>query len=451
MASIRKRYSTTVILDRGNTRLRLNCTTFLARAGKSVSLFEQSSSEIGGRARTLVHEGFYLNQGPHAFFPADVGAPILQELGVHYTGGKPPAEGLGIRDAKKYRLLTNSGSAAMPPTNQSGSGEIFAQFFELLNKTDFTELENVSVQEWIEKNIHDADAIALMKALISLTSYGNDPSIQSAGSTLHQLHLYGLGGVMYLDRGWQTLVDGLVSAAKNAKARIVMGKKATKVQRSGSGWQVTLVDQSQVSAKILVIASGPNEAQALFHDGEKPEALSKAVKEAKPVRLACLDVALSSLPQKDTLFALGIDSPLYYSVHSAYAELAPPNGALIHVAKYLGTSIKPNPKEDEKELEDLLDLLQPGWRQVVVKKRPLPSMVVSNTLVTAANGRLSGRADPKIEEKLYVVGDWVGQEGLLSNGSFASAKRAAQLIQNELAGDLRDSGQKPPITDTLPS
>jgi hypothetical protein len=102
------------------------------------------------------------------------------------------------------------------------------------------------------------------------------------------------------------------------------------------------------------------------------------------------------------------------------------------VAKYLGTSIKPNPKEDEKELEDLLDLLQPGWRQVVVKKRPLPSMVVSNTLVTAANGGLSGRADPKIEEKLYVVGDWVGPEGLLSNSSFASAKRAAQLIMNLL-------------------
>src|SRR5437867_13176974 len=96
----------------------LTVTALLARAGKSVTLFEQSSSEIGGRARTLVHEGFYFNQGPHAFFPADVGAQILQELGVHYVGGKPPAEGLVMRDAKKYRLLTNSGSAAMPPIIQ---------------------------------------------------------------------------------------------------------------------------------------------------------------------------------------------------------------------------------------------------------------------------------------------------------------------------------------------
>lgn len=304
---------------------------------------------------------------------------------------------------------------------------------------------------WVDRNFHDVDSIALMKALISLTTYANDPDIQGAGSALHQFHVYNQGGVMYLDRGWQTLVDGLVEVAKNAKVRIVMGKKATKLQRNDSGWLVTLSDHSQISAKILVIATGPHEAEALFHEGERPEALSKAVKEAKPVRLACLDVALSSLPQKDALFALGIDSPLYFSVRSASAELAPPNGALIHVAKYLGTSIKPNPREDEKELEELLDLMQAGWREVVVKRRPLPSMVVSNALVTAANGGLSGRPDPRIDNGLYIVGDWVGSEGLLSNASFASAKRAAQLIKNELAGDSRSVGKKPSISDSVSS
>ena len=55
---------------------------------------------------------------------------------------------------------------------------------------------------------------------------------------------------------------------------------------------------------------------------------------------------LGSLPDKDALFALGIDSPLYFSVHCAYAKLAPEGGALIHVSKYLGTSIQPKPRED---------------------------------------------------------------------------------------------------------
>ena len=82
-------------------------------------------------------------------------------------------------------------------------------------------------------------------------------------------------------------------------------------------------------------------------------------------------------------------------------------------------------------MRTVLDLLQPGWRQVLVKKRPLPSMVVSNAVVNAATGGLAGRPDAKIADNLYIVGDWVGKEGLLSNASVASAKHAAHLILNE--------------------
>jgi hypothetical protein len=88
-------------------------------------------------------------------------------------------------------------------------------------------------------------------------------------------------------------------------------------------------------------------------------------------------------------------------------------------------------QENQPELEEFLDLLQPGWREVLVKKRPLPNMVVSNALVTAADGGLGGRPDPRIADNLYIVGDWVGMDGLLSNASVASSKRADQLILNE--------------------
>src|SRR5439155_9221482 len=88
----------------------------------------------------------------------------------------------------------------------------------------------------------------------------------------------------------------------------------------------------------------------------------------------CLDVALSKLPNPHRLFALGIDRPLYYSVNSAYAQLTPSGGALIHVAKYGGDPAA------EPELERLLDDMQPGWRDVVVHRRFLPAMVVSNAI-----------------------------------------------------------------------
>jgi phytoene dehydrogenase-like protein len=299
---------------------------------------------------------------------------------------------------------------------------------------DFSQLDGVTEQEWLNKNIHDINDAEIIKTIIRLNTYANDPDTQSIGPVLHQIYVASqAGGVMYLDGGWQTLVDGLLTVAKNANARIVMGKKAIRVKRTtddSSGWQVLLDDKTEVFAKTVVIAAGPNDAYSLFDDNERPDVLSKAAKEAKPIRLVCLDVALSSLPDKDTLFALGVDRPLYFSVHSAYAKLAPKDGALIHVAKYLGTSIQPMPREDQPELEEFLDLLQPGWRQVLVKKRPLPNMVVSNALVTAAEGGLGGRPDTKIADKLYIVGDWVGKEGIVSNASVASAKRASQQILN---------------------
>jgi phytoene dehydrogenase-like protein len=403
----------------------LTTAALLARSGKAVGLLEHSSREIGGRARTADIEGFYFNQGPHALYLTDATDSILKEIGITYTGGIPAGRGYLISGGKK-REIAGDYSSWLSGKNDG------SQFFISPTQMDFSQLERVTEQEWLDKNIHDINDAEIIKTIIRLNTYANDPDIQSIGPVLHQIYVGSRAGVMYLDGGWQTLIDGLLTVAKNAKAKIVMGKKAIRVKRNdSSGWQVLLDNKTEVSAKIVVIAAGPMDAYSLFDDNDRPDVLSKIAKEAKPIRLVCLDVALSSLPDKDTLFALGVDHPLYFSVHSAYAKLAPKGGALIHVAKYLGTSIQPKPREDQPELEAFLDLLQPGWRQVLVKKRPLPNMVVSNALVTAADGGLSGRPNPRIAENLYIVGDWVGKEGLLSNASVASAKRASQLILNE--------------------
>jgi phytoene dehydrogenase-like protein len=417
----------------------LTTAALLARSGKAVTLFERSSKEIGGRARSTEVDGFFLNQGPHALFLTDATDSILKEIGITFTGGIAAGKGKSylIIGGEKHEISggydswLSSGKSDGTLVETDGS-----KFFRSPTEMDFSQLEGVTVKEWLEKNFQDTNDAEIIKAILRLNTYGNDPEIQSIGSALRQIYVNGReGGVMYVDGGWQTLVDGLLTVAKSANARIVMDKKATSVKRtadsSSSEWQVLLSDKTQVSAKIVVIAAGPLDAYSLFDEKDRPEVLSKAAKAAKPVRLVCLDVALSSLPDRDALFALGIDRPLYFSVHSTYAKLAPEGGALIHVAKYLGTSIAPKPREDQPELEELLDLMQPGWREVLVKKRPLPSMVVSNAVVTAADGGLAGRPDTKIADNLYIVGDWVGKDGLLSNASVASAKHAAHLILNE--------------------
>lgn len=80
----------------------LTAATFLARTGKSVTILERYS-ESGGRARTSLSNGFYLNQGPHAVYPAGPGVRILKELGISYTGKSVTTDGYYVlKQGQKY-------------------------------------------------------------------------------------------------------------------------------------------------------------------------------------------------------------------------------------------------------------------------------------------------------------------------------------------------------------
>ena len=61
----------------------LTTAALLARSGKAVTLFEHSSREIGGRARTTDIDNFYFNQGPHALCLTDATDSILKEIGIN--------------------------------------------------------------------------------------------------------------------------------------------------------------------------------------------------------------------------------------------------------------------------------------------------------------------------------------------------------------------------------
>jgi phytoene dehydrogenase-like protein len=423
----------------------LTAAIILARAGRSVIVFEQSS-KVGGRARTDNIDGFYFNQGPHALYVSGAGAKVLRELGITYRGNPPPSPQYLIKHDMKYQQAASFSSILTTKLLKGlGSKIELIRFFSSLSKVNFREIQDITVEEWLKKKIHHRDVFELLITLCRVVTYANDPEIQSAGATLSQLQIAISGaGVIYLDGGWQTLVNGLISEALKANVRINTGKRVSSVKQAVIDtststtttmplWKIHVSDGSSILTSTLVLAGSPADVQGLFRDS-KPDFLSHIVDERRrrtnPARAACLDMALSTLPNPSVPFALGIDSPLFLSVHSVSAKLAPKGGALIHVMKYLGSSHEPNPKNDRLELEAFLDLIQSGWRDVVVRLRFLPSMVVYNAIVTAEQGGTLGRPEAKVPEteNLYIVGDWIGSEGLLADASFASAKCAAQQI-----------------------
>jgi phytoene dehydrogenase-like protein len=414
----------------------LAAAAFLARAGRAVTLYEQASA-VGGLARTADREGYRFNFGPHALYRGGPAAPILRDLGVTWSGKKPPTAGFGLVDGQCERLPVGPLSLMGTKLLSAATKVEYLSLLMKVMRLDPGPLHAISVRDWLEREVRHEELRALLAMLVNVTTYTADHARLSMGAAAVQLRLGLKEGVTYLDGGWQTLVDGLRRSALTAGATILADTRVAAVLRdsvSGAVRAVRLADGTEQVADAVVIAAGPREARALVERSEET-ILPRWEAEAIPVRVACLDVALRSLPRPELNPVFGVDRPLYLSVHSLAAKLAPAGGALIHVMKYLRADEPTDPHEDERELLGLLDLAQPGWREQLVTRRFLPKLIVSHRLVEAARGGLAGRSGPVVPgvPGLYVAGDWVGPVGMLADGALASARRAAELIVAEPA------------------
>lgn len=438
--AVQPKRSDTVIVGGGPAGLA--AATYLARAGQSVTLYEQAS-ETGGRARSFEQAGYQLNLGAHALYRAGAGVRVLRELGVAFSGGVPPQSGPALRDGQVYPL-PGSPLATLTTRLLSAPAKLeLAAFMLRLGRIEPRAFDRMTIAEWLANHVRHADLRAIVATLFRLTTYTNEPERASAGAALAQLRT-ALRGVYYLDGGWGTLVEGLAAAATGAGARIVRGAGVGQIERDHDQRVrgARLADGSLHEANAVLLAVGPREADTLLGDGG-PSA-PRWAEAALPGRAAALDLALRALPRPRARALLGIDQPLYLSVISATAKVAPTGGALIQSIKYLRSADVNDPRADERDLENLMDRVQPGWREVLVYRRFLPHLTVTNAVPLAATGGLSGRPTAAVSAipGLFLAGDWVGGEGMLVDAALASARRAArEILRAGAAGDRTDAAR----------
>ncbi len=395
--------------------------TYLARGGRRVTVLERAS-RLGGRARSRNTSGFHLNLGPHALYARGAGARILRELRVPFSGGIPRPSGyVAVLGDAVHSLPTDFVSLVATDLLRPSAKVEYARALVGLTRWDAASLMGVSLSTWLDDMGLQPEVRAVVEAFVRITTYVHAPERLSAGAAIRQLRS-ALDRVYYLDGGWQTLVTGLANVAEASGVTIQCGARVTKVAHDdGEIHGVELHGGGFIRARDVVIAAGPGDVRALIDDDSFARSLT-------PVRLACLDLGLAALPSRRRIVALGIDRPLYLAVHSQAAKLAPAGGAVVHVARYLTPAEEPRSDAVEAELEAYADLIQPGWREVVVERRFLPSMVVTHALVEASNaGRRPEPAVPAFTG-LHVVGDWVGPEGMLADAALASARAAAMGV-----------------------
>jgi phytoene dehydrogenase-like protein len=400
---------------------------FAARAGARVTVFERLS-ESGGRARTRTDDGFAFNMGPHALYLEGPAIRALRELGIEPAGNAPATSGgFGWLGGRLHALP--AGAVSLMTTGLLGVADKL-ELAGLLSRVARLEEHAGSaetVDEFFAREIRSERVRGLLRAFVRTTSYSAMTDRIAARPAIVQV-ARGLGaGVRYLDHGWQSLVDALERRALEAGAELRRSVKVERVTHDGTVRGIELAGGERCAADAVILAGGPEELRGLVDDGRHP-VFTRALEKALPVRAACLDLGLSSLPNPKHLFTMGIDRPLYYSVHSAAAKLAPEGQAAVCLVRYLRAEERPTREELEADFHPLLDALQPGWRERVVTHKLLRELVVSHDLPQAALGGLSGRTPGPVSgiANLHLAGDWIGPEGMLADAAFASAKAAAR-------------------------
>jgi phytoene dehydrogenase-like protein len=389
----------------------------LAQRGARVTVFE-AAGELGGRARTVVRDGYSFNLGAHALYRRGAGWRVRRCLDVKVTGGTVSRTALAlVRDG-----------ALLPGRALIRDGGEVARLSARLIRQELHGLSDSSVTGWLDDQAPGPGARQVFEALVRLTTYTAEHDRLSIDAAATQFRIGARGSVRYLDGGWRSLVRALRAAAERAGAVVAAGDRVLEVEHDDRVRAVRLASGRRLRVDGAVLAvGGPGAARALTGDGPGAEVLARWEAQAVPVRAACLDLALSRAP-RPRLYAIGLDEPTYASVHSTWGALAPPGSALVHTAWYLREGDAP--EAARARLEALLDLAQPGWRGLIVHERFLPRMEVTAGMPLASAGGLPGRPGPLVPgvEGLAVAGDWVGGEGLLADASFASAERAAALL-----------------------
>jgi glycine/D-amino acid oxidase-like deaminating enzyme len=396
---------------------------FASKGGACVLLLE-ASPVFGGRARTRIVSGYHFNQGAHAFYCGGFLDNALQDLGVDLTGNVPAlAAGFFVNDDKLHHApFSAAGLASTMLLSDAEKSEMALLFRRLRDRSTETP-PGMSSKDALAALSQSSRVRSVLAAMVRLTSLVHAPKAAEGLALLDQLRGGLTRNVLYLDGGWGTMIHGLTSACVELGACLRSSSRVASVEQ-GPPWRTTLADGTALTARAVILAVNPAQATVLYPVLKDLDGTTDVV----PAKVACLDIGLTSLPRSNILFALGVDRPLYFSVHSAAARLAPKGAALVHAMRYLEPGEKPDRSQLIAELEEFIDLTQPGWRDYERARQFLPAMPVISSIPLAAKGGMNRRPGVVVKdaEGLFISGDWVGSVALLADAAAVTGRSAGE-------------------------
>lgn len=391
----------------------------LARRGVRVTVFERTDS-FGGRARTDTQEGAKWNLGPRALYRGGHAERVLRACDFTLRGAPPKTRGYALARSSLHTLPTSALSLLVTDLFDAKSKWEALGLLAGLSKLRADGDE--SFGNFLVRTVRSPDVRALLALFVRLATYTHPVESLRAADALSQLALATGPGVLYLDGGWQTLVDQATRELERAGGSLVREARATRVivDEGPEGPRATglVVDEREARFDAVILAVDPKAAAKLVPEDA---AISRVAANACKVHAACLDLRLQGVV-RDATVLFGVDEPVYVSMHSSAAKLAPEGVSVVHAMKYLA----PGDTCEEAELSSLVTRLHPEAR--VTHSRFLPKMVVMHARPDATSGGLAGRIVSPDTRGLELVGDWVGARGMLLDAVSASAEDAAERV-----------------------
>lgn len=388
-----------------------------AETGARVALCD--SSAPGGRARTARREGFEYNVGPHALYLAGHLHPFLVAHGLDFPGGVPatgPVELL--RDGRLWRMRLHPLDILRTPLLGHRSRLRVLAVLARLPHLRTERFIGTSWQAWLDDL--PEDVAGLLAMLVRTATYVNAPEAFDAAAALDQLRL-ALRGVRYIDHGWQTIVDALLtqfaSAGGEVTERTVIAVRSNGV---GSDVEVETSTGRVVAGAVIVAGLAPDAVERITSSVIVGRADQGAAVHASVLDLATAHACATPV--------FGVDEPLYLSPHAPIAALAPSGQGLVSLLRYTPDGEVGMSADTVRARLTALARTAGIDEADVLHERYLHRLVVANGFPTASAGGLHGR--PGIDALgmpgVFIAGDWVGPTFQLADAASSSGEAAAR-------------------------
>ena len=386
-----------------------------ARAGASVGLVE-AREEAGGRARSDTHDGYIVNQGPHALYRAGAAWSVLRELGVVPAGRLPRQGGVALWSSGERISLTRA--------FKLGGFDALRAVKRVMRpgRRRRSHAQGATMSQWLDRNV-SVRGRSTAEAVIRTSCYMSELDQVDASAVLDQV-ARSARGVVYLHGGWESLVRQLEAQAESAGVVTINGRIES-IERRGSFTMLSTRSGESIRAGSVVLAvGGPGHVDRLL--GGRSEVVRSWAEAAHPITAACLDVAVAPSPGRHPVATYGLGEPVYVVDHGATAKVAPAGGSVYHALFYEPDA---RPEADHRAvLEAILDRQRPDWRvhavQVTYRKR---IVVAHDRPRPSLNGSDQGRVEIGDQPGVFVVGDWIHSFGLLADAAVGSGAEAGRL------------------------